>query len=158
MQLELTTEDRTFQDEVRTFVHGFREPGALSSPDESLLARWKPALIERGWQAFRWPKQFGGTGWSVTEKYIWEREGSSVALPPEIGGMGIAMIGPILCGDGTDEQRARHLPGILDGSVPCHWWRRALGPFRCRHQAHRQPDSRHVDAAHAARHHEFSGH
>lgn len=117
MQLRFDAAELAFRDEVRTFLHDFRAPGETAPPDDALKARWHAALIDRGWQAYKWPREFGGTGWDASRKYIWERECGAVALPPDIGGMGISMIGPILCGYGTNAQRARHLPGILDGSV-----------------------------------------
>lgn len=119
MQLDLSFQDRTFRQDVRAFVSRFRSDGAVTPPSETLLQAWKAALIGAGWQSYKWPREFGGTGWSSVWKYIWERECGRVALPPDIGGMGIHMIGPILCGYGTPEQRARYLPGILDGST---WW------------------------------------
>ena len=119
MQLAFTDEEAEFREEVRTFVRAFRTRGETTPPDEELLARWKGALIERGWQAYKWPREHGGTGWDAPRKYIWERECGAAALPADIGGMGISMIGPILCGFGTPEQQARYLPGILDGTV--HW-------------------------------------
>ena len=119
MQLDLSPQDRTFRDDARAFVSRFRSDGEVTPPDETLLRSWKAALVVRGWQSYKWPREFGGTGWTAVWKYIWERECGRVALPPDIGGMGIHMIGPILCGYGTPEQRARYLPGILDGST---WW------------------------------------
>lgn len=119
MDLEFSAAQAAFRDEARSFVAEFRAAGAVDPPDDGTLARWKAALIERGWQAYKWPREHGGPGWDATQRYVWERECGGAALPPDIGGMGISMIGPILCGFGSDEQRARHLPGILDGSV--HW-------------------------------------
>ncbi|MEE4359966.1 MAG: acyl-CoA dehydrogenase family protein [Pseudomonadales bacterium] len=119
MDLAFSDEDRAFLREVRGFTAQFRAVGTVSPPEDALLARWKQALVARGWQAYKWPREFGGTGWSPTRKYLWERECGAVALPPDIGGMGIGMIGPILCGFGTDAQRARYLPGILEGTT---WW------------------------------------
>jgi alkylation response protein AidB-like acyl-CoA dehydrogenase len=119
MQLDLSPQDRTFRDDVRAFVSRFRSDGVVTPPDQTLLQSWKMALIVAGWQSYKWPREYGGTGWSAVWKYIWERECGRVALPPDIGGMGIHMIGPILCGYGAPEQRARYLPGILDGST---WW------------------------------------
>lgn len=119
MQFDLAPEDRTFRDSVRAFVSRFRSDREVTPPDHDLLQSWKAALVVEGWQSYKWPREFGGTGWSAVWKYIWERECGRVALPPDIGGMGIHMIGPILCGYGTPEQRSRYLPGILDGST---WW------------------------------------
>jgi len=113
----LSASDAAFNADVRAFVGRFRNPGEVIPPDPALLARWKQALIAANWQAYKWPKAHGGTGWSPVWKYLWERACGEVALPPDIGGMGIHMIGPILCGFGTADQRARYPPGILDGSV-----------------------------------------
>lgn len=117
MHRALSTSDAAFNAEGRAFVAGFRNPGEVTPPDPALLARWKAALIAANWKAYKWPKAHGGTGWSPVCKYLWERACGEAALPPDIGGMGIHMIGPILCGFGTTDQRARYLPGILDGSV-----------------------------------------
>lgn len=117
MHRALSASEAAFNAEVRAFVARFRVAGEVRPPDPALRARWKRALIDAGWQAYKWPKVHGGTGWSPVCKYLWERACGEAALPADIGGMGIHMIGPILCGFGTPEQRARYLPGILDGSV-----------------------------------------
>ncbi len=118
MQLSLSTEEVLFRANVQAFVARFRAPGESSAtPDAALLEAWKAALIGAGWQAYKWPRSNGGTGWTAVQKYLWERACGEAALPPDIGGMGIHMIGPILCGFGTADQQARYLPSILDGSL-----------------------------------------
>lgn len=117
MQRALSAGEAAFNAEACAFVARFRAPGEVRPPEPALLARWKAALIGAGRQAYKWPKALGGTGWSPVCKYLWERACGEAALPADIGGMGIHMIGPILCGFGTPDQQSRYLPGILDGSV-----------------------------------------
>jgi alkylation response protein AidB-like acyl-CoA dehydrogenase len=117
MHRALSAVEAAFNADIREFVLRCRDLNDVSLPDADLLRRWKGALIAAGWQAYKWPKAHGGTGWSPVCKYLWERACGEAALPADIGGMGIHMIGPILCGFGTADQQARYLPGILDGTV-----------------------------------------
>ena len=83
MQLDLSPQDRTFRDDARAFVSQFRNDREVTPPDETLLRSWKAALVVQGWQSYKWPREFGGTGWTAVWKYIWERECGRVALPPD---------------------------------------------------------------------------
>jgi alkylation response protein AidB-like acyl-CoA dehydrogenase len=80
-------------------------------------ARWAEALEARGWSAYRWPVEFGGAGWTATQKFLWERETASIGVPAQLGGMGMGMLAPILYTYGSPEQCARHLPGIRSDKV-----------------------------------------
>ncbi|HPA38811.1 MAG TPA: acyl-CoA dehydrogenase family protein [Phenylobacterium sp.] len=117
MDLDFTPTDLAFRDEVRALIaqtfpdHAPREQNA---DDE---ARWRDALLARGWAANKWPVQFGGPGWSATQAFIWERETSRAGLPPQVGGMGMGMLAPILFGYGSPQQQARFLPDILADKV-----------------------------------------
>jgi alkylation response protein AidB-like acyl-CoA dehydrogenase len=73
--------------------------------------------VRQGWAAYQWPVEFGGTGWSVTQKYIWERETSLAGVPARMGGMGMFMLAPVLYTYGSPQQCQRFLPGILNNSV-----------------------------------------
>jgi alkylation response protein AidB-like acyl-CoA dehydrogenase len=117
MRLDFTPGDLAFRDRVRRFCADHVPDGAPPRDVRSDQTAWKRALIEAGWQAYRWPREAGGTGWTAAEKFIWERETSARGLPSQLPGMGISMIGPILIGYGTDAQKAQHLPGILGGTV-----------------------------------------
>ena len=85
-----------------------REAGAL----------WHKKLFEAGWIAPDWPVGFGGTGWTETQKHIFDAE-LALAGAPMIMPFGVGMVGPVLYTFGTEEQKQQHLPGILDGTV---WW------------------------------------
>ncbi|MBW6496312.1 MAG: acyl-CoA dehydrogenase family protein, partial [Burkholderiaceae bacterium] len=80
MDLSFSSEELKFRDEVRNWldanippvlrekVLGYQE---LSKAD---LLDWHRILARKGWVAPSWPVEWGGTGWSVVERYIFEEE------------------------------------------------------------------------------------
>jgi alkylation response protein AidB-like acyl-CoA dehydrogenase len=80
--------------------------------------QWRDSLAERGWIAPAWPQEYGGAGLTTMEQFIMNEEFAEAGAP-QVGGMGVSMVGPTLIKHGTDEQKAEHLPKILKGTV--HW-------------------------------------
>ena len=117
MDLSFSDAEIAFRDDVREFIRGLfpSDSPYRGKPDQDRI--WRQALRDRGWAAFRWPAEFGGTGWTPAQKYIWDRETGRAGLPPQPGGMGMDMLAPVLFAYGTPEQRARFLPDILAGRV-----------------------------------------
>ena len=82
MNLELAPEDRAFRDEVRAFLEAslpehLREAGRNPTSvftDKKYNLAWQKILHARGWAAPAWPKEFGGPGWSVMQRYIFAAE------------------------------------------------------------------------------------
>jgi alkylation response protein AidB-like acyl-CoA dehydrogenase len=97
--------------EMRPGGVGFRMP-------EGDMNTWREVLGERGWIAPAWPKQYGGAGLSVVEQAILAEEFAEAGAP-QLGGMGVSMVGPTLILHGTEEQKEEHLPKILKGET--HW-------------------------------------
>ncbi len=81
-----------------------------------LMRRWRKKLAEKGWIAPAWPKEYGGLGLSVMEQFIMNEEFAEARVP-QVGGMGVSMVGPTLIIHGTEEQKREHLPRILRGEV-----------------------------------------
>ncbi len=81
-------------------------------------AAWQRILHARGWAAPGWPKSFGGTGWDMRQRYLFESVMAQRDCPPQYH-HGLGHIGPVMLHFGTPEQHRRFLPGILDGS---DWW------------------------------------
>jgi alkylation response protein AidB-like acyl-CoA dehydrogenase len=79
-------------------------------------AEWRRKLAERGWLAPAWPKRYGGAELTKLQQYILEEEFAEAGAP-QLGGMGVSMIGPTLIVHGTEEQKAEHLPKILRGET-----------------------------------------
>jgi alkylation response protein AidB-like acyl-CoA dehydrogenase len=77
--------------------------------------RWRELMADKGWGAPTWPKAYGGGGLSRGEARALAEEMARIGAHNPIGGLGIMSIGPTILELGTDEQKARHLPGIARG-------------------------------------------
>src|SRR3546814_8265202 len=77
---------------------------------------WHRTLHAQGWIAPNWPKEYGGPGWTVTQKYVYDEE-ASLAGAPRVIAFGITMCGPVLMRFGTDAQKQHFLPKILSGDI-----------------------------------------
>lgn len=117
MDLSLTADEIRFRDEVRVLIAATFPPPERYDGRPAHERRWLQALLDRGWAANRWPEAFGGPGWTPTQNFIWEREVTAAGLPPQVGGMGMGMLAPILFAYGSPEQQARFLPDILHDRV-----------------------------------------
>jgi len=122
MDLALYPEHKAFADEVRTFVRQHLSPATKA---KSLSGKhynredhvvWQQALGRQGWLAYTWPKKYGGPGWDVTRRFLFENvlaeEGAPRIIP-----FGLKMVGPVIYTFGSDEQKERFLPGIRSSEV-----------------------------------------
>ena len=78
---------------------------------------WLGRMAEKGWTAPTWPKEYGGGGLPKDEFLILLEELQRIKARPPLGGMGISMIGPTLLEYGTEDQKQRHLPSIINGDI-----------------------------------------
>lgn len=74
------------------------------------------ALGAQGWLASAWPEEHGGPGWSLEEQYVFDEELERAGVPT-VTPMGVIYVGPVIYTFGSEDQKARWLPGIRDGSV-----------------------------------------
>ncbi|SDE68796.1 hypothetical protein SAMN05421538_109121 [Paracoccus isoporae] len=124
MDLSFTKEEQAFRDEVRRFLRDNlpREIAAKVSAGKELekdeILHWQEILNRKGWLATTWPAEHGGPGWTAVERHIFAEE-SARASAPRMPPFGLNMLGPVLIKFGSDDQKARILPRILDGS---DWW------------------------------------
>src|ERR687891_1605103 len=93
---------------LRDKVLNYRE---LTKDD---LLSWHKTLAKKGWVAPFWPKEWGGTDWTVVQRYIFEEECEAAGCPPVVA-FGVRMCGPVLLRFGTPEQKQRFLPRIYNG-------------------------------------------
>jgi len=122
MDMDFTADELVFRDEVRAFlddhlsdrlrIGAAQTPGVFVEPDIGL--EWHRILNDKGWVAYHWPEEDGGTSWSPIQKYIFEKE-CALAGAPALSILGLRLVGPVICTFGTSEQKARFLPGILSG-------------------------------------------
>lgn len=107
----------TFRQTVRTFFEQ-NYPAELRYPKTRLrwseIKDWYMTLSRKGWVAPSWPQAYGGMGLSPEKLivFIEEQERWGVGRAPD---MGITMIGPLLIQYGSDEQRQKYLPKIIQG-------------------------------------------
>jgi alkylation response protein AidB-like acyl-CoA dehydrogenase len=126
MDLSFSKDDLAFRDEVRQFIdENFdaetRAKIAQSKNgylDKDGQLKWQRALFKRGWAAPNWPVEYGGTGWTPSQKYIFESE-MAAAGTPIVSPMGLKMVAPVLMAFGSDAQKKKYLPPILASEV---WW------------------------------------
>lgn len=126
MEIDWSPEELAFGEEVRAFLaenltEEYRAAGAhmtsvYADPDRARA--WQAILHRKGWVAPSWPVEYGGTGWSLAQRYIWQRECIAAGAPP-VSPMGVQMCGPAIIGHGSEEQKAFYLPRMLSGE---HFW------------------------------------
>ena len=124
MNLEFDGEELAFQQEVREWV-AEALPKDISEAVmngtgvvKEQTIRWQKILREKGWLVPNWPVEYGGTGWTAAQKYIFANE-LAEAGAPALNPFGLAMCGPVIYTYGSEEQKAQHLPGILNSDI---WW------------------------------------
>jgi len=121
---DFTAEEQTFQDQVRTFLQNDFPAELRKKVDAGIrlskeeLVRWQKILYKKGWAAPNWPVEYGGTGWSPTQKYIFATEMGLIGAPEPVP-FGMKMVAPVIMAYGSDEQKQRFLPDIIQSNV---WW------------------------------------
>jgi hypothetical protein len=116
MDLNYSPEELAFRDEVRAWLEAnlpqeLKDQAHLSKEE---LLRWHRILAKKGWVAPAWPKEWGGTGWNVVQRYIYEEELGYAGAPPLMP-FGLSMCAPVLLAFGTEAQKKRFLPRIYNG-------------------------------------------
>lgn len=118
-----TSAGPVFLDEVRRFLSEALTPDLRAAgrntigvhSDIAACRIWHRRLFEHGWIAPAWPIEHGGTQWTPEQRLLFERECAANDAPVLFAG-GLRSLGPLLIAMGTDEQRRKYLPAILDGS------------------------------------------
>ncbi len=123
MDMQFTPEDLAFRDEVRQFIADEHPKELLGIRYRQNMKReeifaWHRILYQKGWVAPNWPVEYGGTGWTPMQRYIFSEEcarAETITLLP----FGLNMVGPVIYTFGSPEQKERFLPRILS----CEdWW------------------------------------
>lgn len=124
MNVNLSDDELTFREEVRAFfrdkypadIRAKQDRGIALNKQETV--RWQKILYEQGWAAVNWPVEHGGTGWSAIQKHIFANE-TAAANAPDMIPFGVKMVAPVIYTYGSEEQKTRFLPDILQSNV---WW------------------------------------
>ena len=114
MNIDFAPELEAFRAEVAEFfatapTPAIREAGrkttSVFAPFDQCMA-WHQILYDKGWAAPHWPKEYGGTGWSVEQRFIFAEEYRKADLLPLLP-QGLGRGGPRLIDLGTEEQKER---------------------------------------------------
>jgi alkylation response protein AidB-like acyl-CoA dehydrogenase len=120
MDLSFTPEQIKFRDEVREWLQAAVPPHIKAKAavdgayDHDEQLEWHKILYKKGWIAAHWPKEFGGPGLDVAERFILSEE-MELASVPTLSPFGLGMVGPLIIQFGSKAQKARFLPKILSG-------------------------------------------
>ncbi|GGZ98614.1 acyl-CoA dehydrogenase [Arenicella chitinivorans] len=123
MDNQFSAADLEFQQEVRAFFkQAFTDDLRTALDDgtdiKGTMEAWQKKLYEKGWVAPDWPVEYGGTGWTPVQKFIFETERSRAGAP-EVVPFGLRMVAPVIFTFGSDEQKETFLPRILRSD---DWW------------------------------------
>ncbi len=117
MDLALNAEELEFRDEVRRWLGANVDlPPSFSSLDaEFEWGRvWQARLAADRWVGIHWPEAYGGRGASPLQVAIFNMEYARSGAPQPVNRNGINHVGPTLLAHGTEAQKRRWLPRILD--------------------------------------------
>lgn len=124
MDLRYSEAELAFRDDVRQFIANY-----LPAPLRERVQKghhlhrhdydaWQKILWQNGWGAPAWPKAYGGTGWSIMQRHIFDEECAAADCPPQ-SPFGLSMVGPVIYTYGSEEQKAHYLPRIISAE---DWW------------------------------------
>jgi len=120
MDLSYSPEELAFRDEVRAWLDTnlpadirlkVQEHRELSKDD---YMRWHKILAAKGWAVPHWPEEWGGTGWNITQRYLYQEQ-FGLSGAPGLPAFGPAMCASVLMKFGTPGQKQHFLPRIRDG-------------------------------------------
>jgi alkylation response protein AidB-like acyl-CoA dehydrogenase len=120
MDMSFSPAELAFRDEVRSWIRSAMPPHLRAKAEVDAefsheeVMEWHKVLARKGWAAPHWPKEFGGTGWDATQRFIFSEE-LELAGAPRLSPFGLAMVGPLIIQFGSDAQKQRFLPKILSG-------------------------------------------
>jgi len=125
-----TAEDEAFRAELRQWLDDnladFLNQGEIGTGTAEGLLRtmerrkaWQRRLNEGRWAAINWPVEWGGREATIMQNVIYSQEMAKAKTPGIYNANGIWQIGPMIIHWGTEEQKHRWLPGILNADE--HW-------------------------------------
>jgi len=117
MDLKFSAEDEAYRLKLRSWL----EDNMPSEPpphgqDAGFAYRraWQRKLYDGGWVGIQWPKAYGGQGATLIQQAIYAQETARARAPQPANGLGISIVGPTLIHHGTEEQKKRYIPKILN--------------------------------------------
>ncbi|CDO36228.1 acyl-CoA dehydrogenase family protein [Novosphingobium sp. KN65.2] len=123
MKLGFSAEDEAFRAEAADWLQGqmageFRDivgiPNLVSKVERR--KEWERQLAAHQWSCIGWPVEWGGRDATLAQQVIFAEEYARAGAPNRINHIGVELAGPTILAFGTQEQKARYLPGIAGGT------------------------------------------
>jgi len=128
VDFSFSARELAFAEDARAWLEAnvppaWRRDHCWSRADDPLwlaIARdWQRKLYDGGWAAISWPREHGGRGATVIERWLFEEALDRVGAPRPAAGAYVDLIGPVILRHGTEAQRTRFLARLLSGE---HLW------------------------------------
>lgn len=124
MNLELTTEEVAFREEMRKFFTTEFSPelraraagfGKLTRED---IVAGQQILNAHGLAVPHWPVEWGGKDWTPVQRHIYSEEMQLASVPNPLP-FNVSMVGPVIAAFGSQEQKEKFLPATANADI---WW------------------------------------
>jgi alkylation response protein AidB-like acyl-CoA dehydrogenase len=129
VDFSLNAEDEAFRDELRSWLDEHLQQFLADTEDEDQRAAgvpsqerrkaWQRLMNEGGWAAVHWSTDWGGRETTAVQRLIYSELMAEYRTPGMFNTNGIWQIGPMLIQWGTEEQKNRWLPSIINADD--HW-------------------------------------
>jgi len=117
MDLRFSPEDEQYRQKLRAWLEAY-VPQARPPKDQdaefAYRRAWQRQLYAGGLVGINWPKEYGGQGATLIQQAIYAQEMARARAPQPANGLGISIVGPTLIHHGTEEQKKRYIPKILN--------------------------------------------
>ena len=94
-------------------IKGAGGPGSEHEFFPQRLA-WERHMADAGWTCVGWPVEHGGRGATLSQQVRFHEEYAKADAPARVSHLGETLLGPTLIAHGTQEQKDRFLPKIID--------------------------------------------
>ena len=117
MDIRFSPDDEQYRQKLRTWLEANRPQDPSPLDQDAAFAyrrKWQRELYDGGWVGINWPKEYGGQGATLIQQAIYAQEMSQAQAPQPANGLGIGIVGPTLMAHGTEAQKKRYIPKILN--------------------------------------------
>ncbi len=130
MDFAYDAEDEAFRAELQAWLDEhlppFKAQGEIGTHTGEGVLRtmerrkaWQRTLNEGRWAAINWPAEWGGRDATVVQNVLYSEEMARARTPGIYNANGLWQIGPMIIRWGTEEQKDRWIPNILNADD--HW-------------------------------------
>src|SRR5437764_4099382 len=117
MDIRFDAATEAFRQEIRAWLAANVPKEPMPSDSEGAFhytRAWQKKMFDAGWAGIHWPKAYGGRGATLLEQAIFQQELAGAQAPPMANTLGLMIVGPTLIHHGTEEQKKRYIPKILN--------------------------------------------